>query len=112
TDVNDAAQVIGIAYLPGGSVWQRDERAFYWANGVMSDLGTLGGTWSHALAINVYGDVVGTSQIPAAGNVTHACLWNSVTRQIEDLNNDLAPADGAAFELKSANDINDSRVVV
>ena len=110
--VNDAAQVVGESYLPGGSVWQRDEHAFCWANGVMHDLGTLGGTWSHANAIDTTGEIVGCAQIPVAGNVTHACRWDSATHQIEDLNNHLSTTDAAAYELLSAMGINDARLVV
>jgi probable HAF family extracellular repeat protein len=111
TDVNDSAQVVGMSFLPSGSVWQRDERAFYWANGVMIEIGTLGGTWSHALSINSSGDVVGRSQIPSTPNQTHAYLWNSVTRELQDLNGYLSPADAAAVELRSANHISETRVV-
>lgn len=110
--VNDAAQVVGESYLPGGSVWQRDEHAFYWANGVMRDLGTLGGTWSHANAINAGGEIVGCAQISAAGNVPHACRWDSATHQIDDLNQYLSASDAAAYELWNALDINDGGLIV
>jgi probable HAF family extracellular repeat protein len=48
-----------------------------------TDLGTLGGSQSEALAINAQGDVVGES-ITASGK-TQAFLWLSSTRQMIDL---------------------------
>jgi len=50
-----------------------DTHAFIWEKGVMTDLGTLGGTYSIAYAINDAGQVAGTAQT-AAGRY-HAFLW-------------------------------------
>jgi len=47
--------------------------AFRWANGVMSDLGTLGGAESAALALNDAGQIVGVST--TASGESHAFLW-------------------------------------
>ena len=41
------------------------------------DLGTLGGTFSSAAAINARGQIVGTSETPSGG--THAVLWQDST---------------------------------
>jgi probable HAF family extracellular repeat protein len=49
--------------------------AFLWRGGHMTDLGTLGGSVSSALAINNHDAVVGYSL--TASGVTHAFLWRS-----------------------------------
>jgi len=54
-DVNNAGHVVGYSGIYG------TERAFRWQNGVMTDLGTLGGSTSSATAINDAGQVAGTS---------------------------------------------------
>src|SRR5262249_8879621 len=53
--------------------------AFIWQNGVMTDLGTLGGPDSFAYAINDLGQVVGVSDaFDASGSsVQHAFLWQN-----------------------------------
>jgi len=49
------------------------ERAFLWQDGVMTDLGTLGGDSSEAWAVSDTGKVVGSAQ--TAEDVWHAFLW-------------------------------------
>ena len=54
--VNDVC-VVGSLWAPGSTT----TLAFYYRNGVMTDLGTLGGASSDARGLNDDGDVVGTA---------------------------------------------------
>jgi len=61
---------VGIAPAANG-----EGHAFIWSDGTMRDLGTLGGDWSLALAINEKGHVTGEAKV-ASGSV-HAVLWKT-----------------------------------
>ncbi len=65
-DINDAGQVVGSAA----------GRAFLWQNGVMTDLGTLGGNSNGAWAINGIGVVVGVAST-AGPSTGHAVRWDN-----------------------------------
>jgi probable HAF family extracellular repeat protein len=69
---NHRNQVIGEASLPGDSMMH----AFFWADGVMTDLGTLGGDNSEAIWINESGEIAGSADLP--GSQLHdAVLWKN-----------------------------------
>jgi probable HAF family extracellular repeat protein len=65
--LNNDDAIVGGSGTGGGAF-----HAFYWQDGVMTDLGTLSGR-SEAVAVNAGGQVIGTSTT-AAGE-SHAVLW-------------------------------------
>ncbi|HEU4523548.1 MAG TPA: plastocyanin/azurin family copper-binding protein [Gemmatimonadales bacterium] len=72
-DVNNQGQVVGYHDTNRGT------RAFIWQNGTLQNLGTLGGGYSRAYAINEAGQVVGVSSL--ADGTWHAFLWQNGTMQ-------------------------------
>jgi probable HAF family extracellular repeat protein len=74
-DINDAGVVVGSS---GGHAASYDL-----ATGVVTDLGTLGGSSSHALAVNDSGVVVGQSQ--TANGQFHAFRYDPAVGAMEDL---------------------------
>jgi probable HAF family extracellular repeat protein len=97
TWVNDAADVVGEADLPGSQAHD----AFLWKHGVMTDLGNLGLT-SFAYAINSERQVVGHSKI--SDGTFRAFLWELRGPMI-DLNT-LIPSHSSLL-LTDAQDINE-----
>jgi len=67
TSINDSGQIVG----------KSANHAFLWENGVMTDLGTLGGNLSAANAINNRGQVAGESS--TASGEMHGFLWEHGT---------------------------------
>lgn len=71
-DVNARGQVVGVSVTASG-----DRHAFLWRDGIMTDIGTLGGSWSVASAINGSGHIAGISV--AASGETHVFLHSNGT---------------------------------
>src|SRR5262245_16987515 len=73
--INSKGDVVGVASLsvPPGFV----QHAFLYTIGVMIDLGTLGGTYSDARAINYSDAVVGTSSVISSDATQHAFLFDN-----------------------------------
>ncbi|HEY0170961.1 MAG TPA: Calx-beta domain-containing protein [Pyrinomonadaceae bacterium] len=72
--INNAGHIVGTAQTPGGA-----SHAFLSGGGVVTDLGTLGGTNSFAYDLNESGVVVGHANIPSnnASRPFHAFRWTS-----------------------------------
>jgi probable HAF family extracellular repeat protein len=84
--INATGEITGYSYLStefqvtcppqryGGPTkcFEHPYHAFLWGNGVMTDLGTLGGHFSQGVAINSTGEIVGQADTTSAGD---AFLW-------------------------------------
>lgn len=75
-DINALGQIVGFTDTPVGNA----TRAYLYTgtpgvDGVMTDLGTLGGRNSYAYSLNNAGQVVGTSNTAVSGT-SHAFLYN------------------------------------
>jgi probable HAF family extracellular repeat protein len=80
TAINEHKQIVGSSAAADNPdfPFQTDLHAFLWENGVMKDLGTLGGRESNAQAINDRGQVVGISAVSMSGqSEQHAFLWEN-----------------------------------
>lgn len=86
TGVNDAGEVSGFAMTttpdPFSMFMGNQTRAYRWKNGVMKDLGTLGGPDAMALRINQRGQIAGISYInfdpsDPCGLRTGAFIWEN-----------------------------------
>ena len=94
-EINESGQVVGTFVNAAGQ-----SRAFLWDDGVLTDLGTLGGDTSGAGGLNDVGQVVGNSTVAPGGTATDVFRWE----------------DGAMVGLglggRSASGINDAGQVV
>jgi probable HAF family extracellular repeat protein len=85
------------------------DRAYLYATGAVTELGTLGGNYSYALAINNSNVVVGGSFIDTNDTIYHAFVWDGST--MIDLNT-LMDSSGAGWTLLDARAINDRGQIV
>ena len=83
--LNDKALVAGFSDAPDGS-----RRAIIWENGVLRDLGNLGGNFNVATAINNRGVVVGIAN--DATRMSAAFIWDGVMRRIPGLGSGSRPS--------------------
>jgi probable HAF family extracellular repeat protein len=88
-----------------GTTLTSQTHALRFANGNVTDLGTVGGNFSLAKSINASGQIVGISQ--NATNAYHAFIYDGGT--MYDLNDLIDDTD---WELESAQGINDSGQIV
>jgi uncharacterized membrane protein len=88
--------VIGWTFSP-----QQYERGALWRHGRRTDLGTLGGNLTHAVAINDRGVVLAASQV-ADGNI-HPALWKR--GKLTDLTAAGISADGEVVDLNNRGEI-------
>ena len=84
--VNTGGQVAGISFTnsivnPETGIPTIDP--FFWENGEMVDVGTLGGVFGTVSALNNRGQVTGTSDVTRDQTVFHAFLWER--GQLQDL---------------------------
>jgi probable HAF family extracellular repeat protein len=80
-DINDAGQVAGGSRIPiPGDLDPTDNpyHAVRWTNGIPTDLGTLGGTFSSARAINASGQVAGNASTTGDA-ASPAVVWTGTT---------------------------------
>jgi probable HAF family extracellular repeat protein len=76
--INNSGHIVGESNLTGNPRDSRGNRishAFLLKDGVMTDLGTLGGSNSAALDINDAGQIVGWSE--ASNGIPHPVLWQN-----------------------------------
>jgi probable HAF family extracellular repeat protein len=93
--INAWGQIAGVYSLPDGS-----QHAFAWRNGLVTDLGTLGGNFSAALGVNLRGEIVGASSL-ANYTTLHPFLYS------HGLMHDLGTLGGSTSVAYAINDLGD-----
>jgi len=88
SDINNLGQVVG-SMAAGGSY-----HGFVYGSGMLADIGTLGGAYSSALAINDHGIVVGNAELATGGYFgfvysggTMSALSGGASMQASGINN-------------------------
>jgi probable HAF family extracellular repeat protein len=101
--VNERGQVAGMSFTNSSInaiTGQPTLDPFFWEDGKMTDLGTLGGTYGYPNALNNRGQVVGFSDV-AGDQSGHPFLWE------EGVLKDLGTLGGSAGEARWINDDGD-----
>jgi probable HAF family extracellular repeat protein len=76
--INLAGQILGTMPVAATSEYDATTHGFLWENGVITDLGDLGGRQSQAFRINSAGDMIGYSRvIPLPNGRTRAVVWKA-----------------------------------
>jgi probable HAF family extracellular repeat protein len=78
-DLQRPGTIVGFSYTsytPNANTGVPTQDPFLWDNGIMIDLGNLGGTISVAQCANNQEDVIGSSNLPG-DQVSHAFLWRN-----------------------------------
>jgi probable HAF family extracellular repeat protein len=93
--MNNRGQVVGHSFTnatPNATTGQPTDDPYLWQNGVMHDLGTLGGTIGDADVVDMRGEAAGTSDL-AGDRAWHAFLWsNGTMRDLGTLGGDTSQA--------------------
>jgi probable HAF family extracellular repeat protein len=104
SNLNELGQIAGISYTDSNASvncpWALTTHPFFWQNGKMTDVGSLGGTCGAVNWMNNLGQVVGFSNV-AGDQSNHAFLWDR-----EHGLKDLGTLPGGSFS--GANWINDA----
>jgi probable HAF family extracellular repeat protein len=104
SNLNELGQIAGISYTDSNAspscFWALTTHPFFWENGKMTDVGSLGGTCGAVNWMNNLGQVVGFSNV-AGDQSNHAFLWDK-----EHGLKDLGTLPGGSFS--GANWINDA----
>ena len=113
--INDSGQIAGVSYTGSTAVNTGPscnaganvppQHPFFWENGKMLDIGTLGGNCAWVAGLNNRGQVAGNSTQADINADPHAFLWSRETGMQE-----LATLPGAAFT--QADGINDAGEVI
>jgi probable HAF family extracellular repeat protein len=83
-DINKSGGVVG-SYYPSGEIARGPQNGFYYKDGVLHDIGSLGNNLTAASGVNDKGVVVGYSRLPFS-STDHAVVWeNGVLRDLGTL---------------------------
>lgn len=76
--INFAGKILGTVPVAATAEYEATTHGFLWDNGVVTDLGDLGGRQSQAFRINSAGDIVGYSRrVPLPAGRTRAVVWKA-----------------------------------